>query len=111
VDGELVFGKASCRLRRERGLKPCVREPDTYRGGCSHSQPLRTGSPMEELEKGLKELKGFAIHRKNNNINQPDTPGTKPPTKEYTETLMAPATYVAKDGLVGHQWEEMPLVL
>ena len=43
---------------------------------------------MEELEKGLKELKGFATHRKNNNINQPDTypdlPGTKPPTKEYT---------------------------
>ena len=35
-------------------------EPDKYRGGCS--QPtigLSTGSPMEELEKGLKELKGF----------------------------------------------------
>ena len=45
------------------------------------------GSPMEELEKGLKELKGFATHRKNNNINQPEPPelpGTKPPTKEYT---------------------------
>jgi hypothetical protein len=27
---------------------------------------------MEELEKGLKELKGFANHRKKNNINQPD---------------------------------------
>ena len=42
---------------------------------------------MEELEKGLKELKGFATHRKNNNINQPDPieiPGTKPTTKEYT---------------------------
>jgi len=24
---------------------------------------------------------------------------------------MAPATYVAEDGLVGHQWEEKPLVL
>lgn len=35
----------------------------------------------------LKELKGFATHRKNNNINQPDPPelpGTKPSTKEYT---------------------------
>ena len=34
---------------------------DKYRGG--HSQPaieLRTGSPMGELEKGPKELKGFA---------------------------------------------------
>jgi hypothetical protein len=33
---------------------------------------LSTGSPIEELEKGLKELKGFATHRQNNNINQPD---------------------------------------
>jgi hypothetical protein len=24
---------------------------------------------------------------------------------------MAPASYVAEDGLVGHQWEERPLVL
>ena len=39
----------------------------------------------------LKELKGFATHRKNNNINQPeltppppDLPGTKPSNKEYT---------------------------
>jgi hypothetical protein len=41
---------------------------------------------MEELEKGLKELKGFStLGRKN--ISQPDPielPGTKPPTKEYT---------------------------
>ena len=40
-----------------------------------------------ELEKGLKEMEGFAIHRKKNNTNQPETPefpGTKPPTKEYT---------------------------
>jgi hypothetical protein len=28
------------------------------------------GILTEELEKGLKELKGFAPHRKNNNINQ-----------------------------------------
>ena len=36
-------------------------EPDKYRGKCS--QPtigVSTGSPIEELEKGLKELKGFA---------------------------------------------------
>jgi hypothetical protein len=56
--------------------------PDKYRGGCS--QPtigLSTLSPMDDLEKGLKEMKGFAIHRENNNINQPDSPefpGTKP---------------------------------
>jgi hypothetical protein len=35
-------------------------ELDKYRGGCP--QPTigqSTGSPVEELEKGLKELKGF----------------------------------------------------
>jgi hypothetical protein len=46
---------------------------------------------MEELEKGLKELKGFTTLRKNNNINQPDSPPPQssqelnhPPTKEHT---------------------------
>jgi hypothetical protein len=42
---------------------------------------------MKESEKGLTELKGFAAHRKNSNINQLDSlehPGTKPPTQEYT---------------------------
>jgi ribosomal protein S17 len=44
-------------------------------------------SPVEELEKQLKGLKKFVIHRKNNNSNQPDpleVPGTKPPTKGNT---------------------------
>jgi hypothetical protein len=27
------------------------------------------------------------------------------------EGSMAPTAYVAEDGLVGHQWEERPLVL
>jgi hypothetical protein len=63
-------------------------EPDKYRGRCF--QPtigLSTASPMEELEKGMNEVKGFANRRKNNNINQPDLPEfpeTKLPTKEYT---------------------------
>jgi len=42
---------------------------------------------MEELGKGLKELKGLQPRRKSNKINQPDhpeLPGTKPVTKEYT---------------------------
>jgi hypothetical protein len=40
-------------------------------------------------------------------MNQPVTPkltGTEPPTKRVLkEGLMAPATYLAEDGLVGHQ--------
>jgi hypothetical protein len=35
--------------------------PDKYRSGCSQpSIGLSTGSPLKELEKGSKELKGFA---------------------------------------------------
>jgi len=32
---------------------------------------------LEELEKELKELKRLVTH-KNNNVNQPELPGTKP---------------------------------
>jgi hypothetical protein len=62
---------------------------------------------MEDLEKGPNEMRGLQTHRRNNNMDQPVTPeppGTKAPTKEYTwRDPMAPATYVAKNGLVGHQ--------
>jgi hypothetical protein len=55
---------------------------------------------MEESEKGLKELKEFATHRKNNNVNQPDSlklPGTKPPNKE--DTWRDTVAHVAEDSL------------
>ena len=48
---------------------------------------MSIGSPMVDLEKGPKEVKRFAAHRRNNNMYQsvlPELPGTKPPTKEYT---------------------------
>jgi hypothetical protein len=32
-------------------------------------------------------------------------------TNQYPPELMSLATYVAEDGLVGHHWEEKPLVL
>ena len=78
-------------------LSPEKLVPDKYRGKCS--QPnigMSTGSQMEELEKGLKEIKGFATHRKNSNINQldpppPELPETKPPTRLPIERPMAPA--------------------
>jgi hypothetical protein len=54
----------------------------------SHSQLTdRTQFPIEELEKGLKELKGFVTPQNINNIDQPDfpeLPWSKPPSKEYT---------------------------
>jgi hypothetical protein len=48
---------------------------------------LDTGFPMEELEKGLKELKGLQTHRRKSNMKQPqppELPGNRTPTKEYT---------------------------
>jgi hypothetical protein len=36
-------------------------------------------SSMEELEQGLKEMKGFVTHRKKNNINQSNTPNPRTP--------------------------------
>jgi hypothetical protein len=41
----------------------------------------------------------------------PEVPGTKPPTRVHREGPMAPVAHVAEYGLVGHQWEERPLVL
>jgi len=48
---------------------------------------LRSGTPVQELRKGLKELKGITTHRKTNSITNLDPwelLKTKPPTKEHT---------------------------
>jgi hypothetical protein len=42
---------------------------------------------VEELEKGLKELRGFEAPWRSNSVSKPDPldlPGTGPPTNEYT---------------------------
>jgi hypothetical protein len=65
---------------------------------------------MEELEKGLKELRGFAAPWRGAKVSTDQTPGASGDwatnQKIYMEGPMALATYVAEDGLVGHQWEE-----
>jgi hypothetical protein len=75
---------------------------------------------MEELEKGLKDLKnpiGLQPHRKNNSIKQLELLGSKPPTKEYTRRVPAIYVciyiyiYITEDGLVKHQCEKKPLVM
>jgi hypothetical protein len=71
---------------------------------------------MEEVEKGLKELWGFAAPWREQQCQQarhlpPELPETGPPTKEHMERPMALATYVAEDDFVGHQWDERPLGL
>jgi hypothetical protein len=57
---------------------------------------------MKELEKVPKELKGSATLYEE---QQYELTSTHPPK---AVSLVA---YVAEDGLVGHQWEERPLVL
>ena len=70
---------------------------------------------MEELEKGLKELRGFAAPWREQQCQQASHPGAPGDWTNYQrihmEGPMAPAAYVAEDGLVGHQWEERPLGL
>ena len=70
---------------------------------------------MEELEKGLKEQRGFAAPWREQQCQQARLPGAP---RDWTtnqrihmEQPMALATYVAEDGLVGHQWEKWPLSL
>ena len=55
---------------------------------------------MEEIEKVPKELKGSTTLRRNKKYELTSTP--------RAVSLVA---YVAEDGLVGHQWENTPLVL
>jgi hypothetical protein len=61
---------------------------------------------MEELEKGHKELKGFAAPKSNNNMNQPvppDSQGLNHQPKGKHGGTQSPAAYIAEDCLVGHQ--------
>jgi hypothetical protein len=80
-------------------------EPDKYRG----TQPtigLSAGSLMEELRKGLKEQRGFAVpwgEQQCQLSRPPGAPGDWTTNQRvYMEGPMALATYVAEDGLVGH---------
>jgi hypothetical protein len=65
---------------------------------------------MEELEKGLKELWGVC-----STVSTGQTPwssqGLDHQPRNTPGVTMALATYMAEDGLVGHQWKERPLCL
>jgi hypothetical protein len=64
---------------------------------------------MEELEKGLKELMGFAAPWREQQCQQARPGAPRDWTNNqrvHVEQPMALATYVAEDGPVGYQWEE-----
>ena len=75
--------------------------PSKHISGCSQSAiGWITAPPMEELEKVSKELKISATLQVQQHYELTSTP-----------ELLTLATYVSKDGLVGHHWKERPIGL
>jgi hypothetical protein len=75
--------------------------PGKYRSGCLQSSiRWNTGPLIKELEKVPKKLKGSATLYEEKQYELTSTP-----------RAVSLVVYVAEDGLVGHQWEERPLVL
>ena len=76
---------------------------------------MSSGSPVEKLKKGLKELRGFAAPWREQQYQQarpPGAPGDWTTNQRiHMEQPMVLATYVTEDGLVGHQWEKTHLGL
>ena len=72
---------------------------------------LSTGSPKEELEKGPKELKGFAAPQEEQQYEPTRSPrALRDKTTNqriHMVGFIAPEANVAEDGLVD-QWEEKP---
>jgi hypothetical protein len=70
---------------------------------------------VEELEKGPNELKWFGALSEEQQYEPTSTPRAliilTTNQRVYLEGPMVPATYIAEDGLVGHQWEDSSLVL
>jgi len=58
---------------------------------------------LEELEKGTPLQQQYQSTRAPRDLNHP--------SKSNMDRTMAPAAYVAEDSLVGHEWEEKPLIL
>jgi hypothetical protein len=61
---------------------------------------------MEELEKGLKDLRVFAALWREQQCQTARSPRAPGDWTTNQRVHMALATYVAEDGLVGHQWEK-----
>ena len=70
---------------------------------------------MEEMERGLKELRGFATPWRKQQCQQARMPGTPGDwttnQRVHMEGPIVLAAYVAEDGFAGHQWEERPMSL
>jgi hypothetical protein len=87
--------------------------PDKYRSGCSQSS---IGENTEPFNEGARESTQGAKGVCNplgrtvipTNQNSKSSQGLKHLSRN---THCTPVAYVAEDGLVGHQWEERPLVL
>ena len=90
--------------------------PDQYRGRCS--QPITgliTGTPMEQLGEGLKELNGIATPQEEQQYQlkgRPQIPRDKTTNQRvHMEGPMALVAYVEEDGFIQHQQEGILLIL
>ena len=87
---------------------------------------LSVGSLMYDLEKGLKELRGFAAPWREQRcegaeglcspmegatLSTDQTPGASGNWTTNQRVHMAQIAYVTADGLVGHQWGVRPKIL
>ena len=104
ADGSLIW------LSLERLCQSLTNTEEQAHTGLSLGFPNGgVGEWTEGAERGCSSMEGATVSTGQTSWS---SPGTGSPTKEYTRRLpMALATYVAEDGLVGHQWEERPLGL
>jgi len=72
-------------------------------------------TPMEGLEKGLKELKGACNPLENTTIStkqkSQSSQGLNHQPKSIHGGTMTPAAYETEDGIIWHQYEEKPLIM
>jgi hypothetical protein len=87
----------------------CYILTNTEAYACSEPLEWTQGTPMGEWGEEGKELKGFATHKKKNNINQLDPPRalSDQTTNQcvHMKGSVNPDIYVAKHCLLWHQWE------
>ena len=85
-------------------------EPDKYRGECSHW--TEQWVPNEVVQERTEGIEGACNTKGRTTVSNNQTPGTKPKTQRvHMVGLMVLAAYVEQDDLIGHQWQERPLVL
>jgi hypothetical protein len=93
----------------------CQSQTNTKADATNHwTEPGVLNGGVREKSEGVKRICnpiGRTAVSTNQNPLPPSSQGLNHQPRVHMGGPMAPATYVAEDTLVGHQWEERPLVL